>query len=544
MTFSNGENVGPYQIIEQLGSGGMATVYKAYHAALDRYVAIKVLHPAFKQDANFLTRFQREARIVAKLEHPHIVPVYDFNEHAGQPYLVMRFIDGETLKARLGQGDLPLSEIVRILNPTGEALAYAHAQGVLHRDIKPSNILLTPDGGVFLADFGLARIAQAGESTLSQDSLLGTPQYISPEQAQGRSDLDARTDVYSLGVVMYELLVGRVPYQADTPYAVIHDHIYTPLPLPRSIKPSVSEDLERVLLKALTKDREDRFGSVNELMIAFDQALQSAPTEVAPLVPIEPAQPIGLEPATPTTTALPASTPTVQSAAAPNRSKLWIGLGAVAILIALIVIIILVASRPRPPVPPDQPSVGSPSLVDLSAQAQIDRLVQQFNQANQQVSKGDVNGARNSFNTLAKAAHNLAASTSSLSPEQQNQVHTLAGESWLASGHADLAQLEFGALAQANPNRLEPLIGLAAADLIQNNLSEADRVLNQALGIDSQFAPAHALRACLLLKLNEPVKAAREYHLATAPSSDVKTILQPWIRLVLSDLNCRDDQFK
>jgi serine/threonine protein kinase len=532
LTFSNGENVGPYQIIGQLGSGGMATVYKAYHAALDRYVAIKVLHPAFKQDANFLSRFQREARIVAKLEHPHIVPVYDFNEHAGQPYLVMRFIDGETLKARLVQGDLPFSEMVRILNPTGDALAYAHAQGVLHRDVKPSNILLTPDGGVFLADFGLARIAQAGESTLSQDSLLGTPQYISPEQAQGRSDLDARTDVYSLGVVMYELLVGRVPYQADIPYAVIHDHIYTPLPLPRSIKPSVSENLERVLLKALTKEREDRFGSVNELMLAFDQAMQSAPTEIA--ASIEPAKPIGLEQAAPTIAALPVSAPAIQSAAAPKRSELWIGLGAAAILIAVIMIIVLVISRLS----------SLPDPVNSSAQAQIDQLLQQFSQANQQASKGDVNGARDSFNTIAKSAHDLAAATSGLSPDQQNQLHTLAGESWLASGHADLAQPQFDALVHSLPNRPEPLIGLAAADLIQNNLSEADRVLNQALVIDSQFAPAHALRACLLLKQNEPVRAAREYHLATASSSDVKTILQPWIRLVLSDLNCREDQFK
>jgi hypothetical protein len=143
---------------------------------------------------------------------------------------------------------------------------------VLHRDVKPSNILLTPDGQVFLADFGLARIAQAGESTLSQDALVGTPQYISPEQARGDPVLDVRTDIYSFGVVMYELLIGRVPYQADTPYAVIHDHIYAPLPLPRSIKPGFPESLERVLLKALAKQCDDRYASVAELMAAFESA--------------------------------------------------------------------------------------------------------------------------------------------------------------------------------------------------------------------------------------------------------------------------------
>src|SRR5512147_1328424 len=273
MASLEGQTLGQYRVIEQMGSGGMATVYKAYHPRLDRYVAIKMLHEAFQEDKNFLARFQREARIVAKLEHPHIVPVFDFSEASGQPYLVMRFIEGETLKARLSKGDLTLDEVRRVIKPVAEALAYAHGQGVLHRDVKPSNILLTPEGGVYLADFGLARIAQAGESTLSQDSLLGTPQYISPEQAQGQSDLDARTDVYSLGVVVYELLLGRVPFQADTPYAVIHDHIYAPLPLPRSIKPDFPEPLERVLLKALTKDRADRYASVGEFYEAFDQAI-------------------------------------------------------------------------------------------------------------------------------------------------------------------------------------------------------------------------------------------------------------------------------
>ncbi len=274
MTFNNGQNVGPYRILEQLGQGGMATVYKAYHAGLDRYVAIKVLHAAFREDPSFTARFTREARVVARLEHPNIVPIYDFSEYEGQPYLVMKFIEGETLKARLARGPLSAAEAVRVIQAVGAALSHAHSKGILHRDIKPSNVLLTPEGGIYLADFGLARIAQSGESTLSTDMMLGTPHYISPEQAQGVKNLDAGTDIYSFGVVMYELSVGRVPFNADTPFSIIHDHIFTPLPLPRAINPKVPAAVERVLLKALAKDRKDRYPDVDSLVKAFLEAVR------------------------------------------------------------------------------------------------------------------------------------------------------------------------------------------------------------------------------------------------------------------------------
>ncbi len=273
MSFAPGENVGAYRIVKQLGSGGMATVFQAYHAALDRDVAIKVLHPVFKGDANFLSRFQREARVVAKLEHPNIVPVYDFSEHEGSPYLVLRFIEGETLKARLDRGQLTLPEILDVIRPMGEALTYAHTQGVLHRDVKPSNVMLTQDGKVFLTDFGLARIVQAGESSLTRDALVGTPYYISPEQAMGKSELDPRTDIYSFGVVLYELFTGRVPFQADTPFAVIHDHIYTPLPMPTAINPDLPRALERVLLKALAKEPDARYATAIELVTTVEEAV-------------------------------------------------------------------------------------------------------------------------------------------------------------------------------------------------------------------------------------------------------------------------------
>ena len=272
MPFIMGENVGPYRLIEKLGKGGMATVFKAYHPSLDRYVAIKALHPAFMEHPGFLERFEREAKVVAKLEHPNIVPIYDFSEHEDRPYLVLKYVPGETLKARLEKSKLTYKETRHIFRVISSALAYAHQEGVLHRDVKPSNVLLDKTGGVYLADFGLARIAETSQTTLSGQMMMGTPHYISPEQAKGLGNLDNGTDIYSLGVMMYELLVGEVPFQADTPFSVIHDHIYSPLPLPRDMNPDLNEEMERAVLKALAKKREDRYASVSEMMAAFLKA--------------------------------------------------------------------------------------------------------------------------------------------------------------------------------------------------------------------------------------------------------------------------------
>ena len=277
-----GQMLGPYRILNQIGQGGMATVYKAYHPRLDRHVAIKVLHPAFKEDESFLRRFTREAQVVARLEHPNIVPVYDFAEHKGHPYLVMRHIDGETLKDKLSQGSLSRKEIVRIAQAIADGLDYAHKKGVLHRDIKPSNILMTTGGGVFIADFGLARITQAGESTMSQDMIMGTPQYISPEQAKGIQDIDGRTDIYSFGIIVYEMTTGQVPFQSDTGYSIIHSQIFDPPPMPGSINDKISPQLEEVLLKVLSKEPEDRYASAGEFQIAFKRAVADVPSDISP----------------------------------------------------------------------------------------------------------------------------------------------------------------------------------------------------------------------------------------------------------------------
>lgn len=276
MVLQAGDLVGMYRVERQVGTGGMATVYSAVHEKLDRKVALKVMHPNLLEDANFKARFDREAKIIARLDHPNIVPVYDFSEYNGQPYLVMKIIEGQTLKRRLRAGALPLDEIKRIMHAVASALDYAHRQGILHRDIKPSNIILDENGTPYLTDFGLARIAQSGETTLSTDIMLGTPYYVSPEQAQSSGEIDGRADVYSLGVVLYELLVGRVPFMADTPYATVHDHIYKLPPPPSTLNPEITPEVEAVVMRALSKEPADRYQTASDLVQAFEAALDES----------------------------------------------------------------------------------------------------------------------------------------------------------------------------------------------------------------------------------------------------------------------------
>ncbi len=276
MTWQVGDVVGGYRIEAVLGSGGMATVYRAHHERLGRQVAIKVMHANFTADADFLARFEREARIVASLEHPNIVPVYDFDEDDGSPYLVMKYIQGETLKARFQRGAPTLTDIITLTDAIAGALDYAHQQGVLHRDVKPSNVILDANDTPYLTDFGLARMTASGDSTMSVGMIIGTPNYVSPEQASGTAPVTASTDVYSLGVMLFEMVVGRVPFDADTPYATIHKHIYEPPPLPSELNPEVPVQVEQVLLRALEKDPGQRYATPVELATAFKAAVDQA----------------------------------------------------------------------------------------------------------------------------------------------------------------------------------------------------------------------------------------------------------------------------
>ena len=271
-----GQTIGVYQIESMLGMGGMATVYRAYHPALDRYVALKMMHPLFQQDEGFLSRFTREARIVAKLEHPNIVPIYDFNENNGQPYLVMKYIDGKTLKQVMDNSPPNLQRILQIMRQVANALDYAHQRGVLHRDVKPSNVLLSHDDQIYLTDFGLARLVQAGDSSMSAGMIVGTPNYISPEQAFGEAEVGAESDLYSLAVMLYEMVVGQLPFVANSAMATIHKHIYEVPPLPSSINNELPSLLDGVMLKGLEKAPADRYQRASDLAQAFEHAIEAS----------------------------------------------------------------------------------------------------------------------------------------------------------------------------------------------------------------------------------------------------------------------------
>jgi len=271
-----GKTLGPYRILEQIGAGGMATVYKAYQPSMDRYVAVKILpHYLSTQDEQFLKRFQREARAIARLEHPHILPVHDYGEAGGVTYIAMRYIEAGTLKQHLAKGPLPLNEINRLIGQVGSALDYAHRLGVIHRDVKPGNVLIDNQGNAFLTDFGLARMMETSQELTGSGVGVGTPAYMSPEQGQGVK-ADHRSDLYSLGVILYEMVTGHVPFEAETPMAVMLKHITDPLPLPRAVRPDVPEAIERVILKALAKAPADRFQTAAEMVQALGVASRKA----------------------------------------------------------------------------------------------------------------------------------------------------------------------------------------------------------------------------------------------------------------------------
>lgn len=271
-----GQVLDHYRLTEQIGQGGMATVYRAQDERHDRKVAIKVLSPTIVGDKRFVRRFRREAEFVKqRLQHSNIVPVIDYGEYRGFVYLAMPFIEGDTLHDRLLDDDISKSENARWVGQIADSLHFAHSQGIIHRDIKPSNIMIDESGEALLADFGLARDVE-GTSSLTGSMLMGTPAYVSPEQGLGK-DLDARSDQYSFGVILYQLATGKLPFDGEAPMAIVMQHVQEPVPRPGRFNQQLSKELEQVILKALAKDPDERFPSMAALNEAYQAALAGRP---------------------------------------------------------------------------------------------------------------------------------------------------------------------------------------------------------------------------------------------------------------------------
>ncbi len=286
------QRLGRYELSEVLGQGGMATVYRGYDPLMGREVAVKVLIPILAHDEVFRSRFETEIRAISQLEHPAIVPIYDAGEEEGHLYLVMRLME-DNLRDRLRrQGTLSYSEALHILRRVGSALHAAHQAGIIHRDVKPSNVLFDRYGVAYLTDFGIARLASMSE-TLTGSQLMGTPAYMSPEQIEGRKDIDHRADIYALGILLFHMLAGRPPFQGDSPSRVMFLHLTEPPPDLREFRPDAPEALQQALQKALAKQPEERYTSALEFVRAVEQALQdlvpeSTTQELTPL-PVSPA---------------------------------------------------------------------------------------------------------------------------------------------------------------------------------------------------------------------------------------------------------------
>ncbi len=273
-----GKTLGQFEIIEEIGRGGMATVYRARQRSVNRIVAVKILPPSLMHDPSFLERFTREVEVITQLEHPHILPIIDYGEAEGVPYIAMRYLGGGSLEQRLRRGSPPLSEILKPMRQIAQALDHAHGQGVIHRDLKPGNIMLDESGNAYLSDFGIARVLG---SQLTGSLIVGTPAYMSPEQANGLP-LDGRSDIYALGVVLFEMLTGRSPYDAETPMAMLLKHISEPMPPVRQFNPAIPAEVEQVISRATAKNPDSRYSSATQMITELESAAEGRTLESTP----------------------------------------------------------------------------------------------------------------------------------------------------------------------------------------------------------------------------------------------------------------------
>jgi serine/threonine protein kinase len=271
-----GAKLGSYEIIEAIGEGGMARIYKGFHAELNRFTAIKVINWGLQEDPEFTERFRREAQAIAILRHPNIVQIFDFGKHSSGYFMVMEFIGGSDLQVQLREYRqrnelLPKEKVMRVIREIAAALDYAHGRGVIHRDVKPSNIMLTHEGQSILTDFGLVMLP-AHKSQATIGNTFGTPHYVAPEQAISSAAAVAASDIYSLGVILYEMATGQLPFDDESPLSVALKHISDPPPPPTSINSTLPSDVEDVIFQALAKDPSDRFATAGDMASALEMS--------------------------------------------------------------------------------------------------------------------------------------------------------------------------------------------------------------------------------------------------------------------------------
>ena len=349
-----GQQLGQYKITALVGEGGMATVYRAWQASVNRDVAIKVIKVNLAQSEDFVKRFEREAQTVANLSHPHILKVFDYGQQQGLLYLVMELLSGGSLAATLKQGALPLERVLRILEQISGALDYAHGQNIIHRDLKPQNVLLDALSNVFLTDFGIAKIVTDATSVTMTGQMMGTPAYMAPEQWRGETPTPT-LDIYALGIMLHEMLTGDLPFKADTPFAMMHAHNYTPPPSLSAARPDLPPAVDAALQRALAKEPADRFQSAGELALAFRDALEG---RTLPLISTQ----------TPTGKALPRQSGQGMDQTLPPRpapppsSRLPLFIGGALIILLLAGVLFLLLTNPA-----DTPSLAQSSQTPSQA---------------------------------------------------------------------------------------------------------------------------------------------------------------------------------
>jgi eukaryotic-like serine/threonine-protein kinase len=357
-----GQMIDRYQVIEQLGAGGMAAVYRAFDTRLERSVALKVILQGYQSSPEFLKRFDREAKALAQLSHPNIVSVHDYGDYNGMPYLVMEYLPGGTFKEKFGR-QMTSQEAARVLAPLARALGYAHQRGIIHRDVKPANVLITESGEPMLSDFGIAKIL-AGDQTQGLTGTgvgIGTPTYMAPEQGMGQK-VDARADIYALGVMFYEMVTGRQPYRADTPMAIMLKKNTEPLPGPRQFAPHLTAVVEGVILKALAREPEHRYASMNVFGAALERIAAGEATPVQPAAQPKPAAP-------------------VEKRGLPFPMWALAGMGVLGVLAVVTVIVVLVGlgkqNDPDRQLPPatEAASLTTPSMEELLEPVTVDEDV-------------------------------------------------------------------------------------------------------------------------------------------------------------------------